>query len=527
MSSPATASAATPSKRSGWGLPLFVVIIGAFMTILDSTIVNVAIPRLMAEFGASTDQVQWVATAFLMALGVVVPVSGWLSERYGLSQLYVVALGIFTLGSALSGLSQSLGQLILFRILQGVGGGLIGPITMAMVYRLVPRERIGTAMGIYGLTVAFGPALGPTLGGYLVQYVSWRLVFYINVPIGIIGMALAMAVLPHFQTESDRPFDLWGFVTSASGLGLLLLALSEGQTWGWTSESIVLMLLGAVWLLLMFVIIELHDPYPLLDLRVFRHPVFALTSVLIMLAVVSLFSGSFFVPLFMETNQGLGAFATGMALMPGALLMGALMPIAGRLYDHIGARLPAAFGLGLVTVGALLLHGLSYLTPTGDVRLWMALRFGGIGLAMMPIMTAGLSVVPTMEISRATAINNIIQRASGSLGLAIFTSVFARQRIQHTAALAAHVTRFSPAVAALGRRAGDLATRSMQAAVIPDSRYMGLSAIGRAIAHRAFSIAIDDIFGYAAILACTGMILALFIRERRHTGRGQPATAGD
>jgi EmrB/QacA subfamily drug resistance transporter len=197
-------------QGAGWGLPLLAVIIGSFMSILDSTIVNVAIPTLQSTFGASTDQVQWVVTIFLLALGVVVPVSGWLADRYGLTRVYIASLIIFTAGSALCGLSTSLAELVFFRLLQGIGGGLLAPITMAMVYRLVPRDRIGTAMGLYGLTIAFGPALGPTLGGYLVQYVDWRLIFYINVPIGIFAVIAASRVLHASPTDRNQKLDPWG-----------------------------------------------------------------------------------------------------------------------------------------------------------------------------------------------------------------------------------------------------------------------------------------------------------------------------
>ena len=265
---------------SNWGPALFVLVIGGFMAILDTSIVNIAIPKLESVFSVNTQKVQWVVTIYLLTLGAVVPLAGWLGDRYGYRRVYMASLAIFTAGSALSGLSWSLGALMGFRVLQAVGGGLIMPITMAMLYRMVPRKRIGTAMGIWGLTAIVAPAIGPTLGGYLVQYVDWRLIFYINVPIGILGFFLSLAFVPAFSPTSRVPLDGTGFVLVASGLFGLLLGLSEGETWGWTSEPIVLILSASILLLILFVLWEFRTPHPLLDLRVFAHGSFAVANLI-------------------------------------------------------------------------------------------------------------------------------------------------------------------------------------------------------------------------------------------------------
>ncbi len=210
------------------------------MAVLDSSIVNVAIPHIQTQFGASNDDVQWVVTAYTLSMGIVVPVSGWLGDRFGLRTIYNLALVLFIIGSALCGVAWGMGILIAFRIFQAVGGGLLPAISMAMVYRIAPRERIGMAMGLYGLGIVFAPAIGPTLGGYLVEYVDWRLIFYINVPIGILGLIAAIAVLPRFgtpgtQTASTRSAS----ATICTSLFSLLLALSEGSSWGWSSYRVL------------------------------------------------------------------------------------------------------------------------------------------------------------------------------------------------------------------------------------------------------------------------------------------------
>ncbi|HET9117738.1 MAG TPA: DHA2 family efflux MFS transporter permease subunit, partial [Pseudonocardiaceae bacterium] len=278
----------TPSSRgaqaataAGWALPLVVLIVGMFMSVLDTSIVNVAIPTIQNEFGANTDDVQWVVTAYTLALGVVVPCTAWLGDRFGLTRVYNFALLAFAAGSALCGLAWDLNSLVVFRIVQAIPGGILPVITLSILYRIVPRQRLGAAMGMYGLGVVFGPAIGPTLGGYLVEYVDWRLIFYINVPIGILGAIAAVLVLPSFPQHVGRRFDVLGFLTISGGLFALLLAVSKGESWGWDSYEILGLLTVSVLSLALFVVIELEVAEPLLDVRIFRYGPFVHSLALI------------------------------------------------------------------------------------------------------------------------------------------------------------------------------------------------------------------------------------------------------
>ena len=509
------------------GVAVLVIIIGSFMSFLDSTIVNVAIPTLQAQFGASPDQIDWVVTVYLLVTGVCVPISGWLADRYGMSRVYQIALIIFTAGSALSGLSWSVGSLVFFRALQAVGGGLLGPITMAMIYRIVPRDRIGTWAGVFGITIALAPAIGPTLGGYLVEYIDWRLIFYVNVPIGVIAILLAFFVLPPLEGERSRPFDLWGFVTSASGLAMLLYALNEGASWGWTSESIILMIVGAIWLIVMFIIIELHTPEPLLDLNVFRNRTFSLTSIMIPVIVTCLYSGTYYVPLYMQTVQGQGAMVTGLTLMPAAIMMGTLMPIAGRLYDKVGARLPAVIGMAIMTTATLLLRSIGPETSRSTIMVMMMLRETGVGLTMMPTMTAGLSVIPTKDIGRASAINNIIQRTAASFGLASLTSVFTGGITAKSSQLAWTLTPFSHGFASLTQALATPAAQLTHTAAARSASAVAGLAISQVIFARAYTDAVRDVWLWAAVSAAIGFGLAWMLKEQKHpaaaAGAGHPA----
>lgn len=491
-------AAPAPEKKQGWGLPLAVLIVGMFMSILDTSIVNVAIPTIQTDFGSTTDQVQWIATAYTLALGVVVPLSSWLSDRFGMKQTYNVALILFAAGSALCGLAWNLDSMIVFRIIQAIPGGILPVVTLSMVYRIVPKEKIGQAMGMYGLGIIVAPAIGPTLGGYLVQYVDWRLIFFINVPIGILGAIAATIVLPSFPKIKGVRFDYLGFIAIATALFAILLALSEGQTWGWTGYRVLILLAVGVLALALFIIVELEVDKPLLDVRVFRYWPFTNSLLLISVIMVGLFAVLFYVPLFLQQAQGLGAFDAGLLLLPQALVMAVLMPLAGRVYDKIGPRWPAVIGLTIVTIGTYLLHNLTLVTSKGEIMGLLALRASGMGIAMMPIMTSGVGSVPTSKVGAASAFNNVVQRSASALGLAILTAVLTDQRAQmlfdRGSLLNGDTQIPTPLPGATGQFVGMYGTYS---------RMQG----------QVFVAALDQMMTITAVITGIGVVLAFFLRS--------------
>src|SRR5882757_3529083 len=380
--------------KQGWIIPLAVVVVGMFMSTLDTSIVNVAIPTMQQQFGVSTDSIQWVSTAYTLCLGVIVPTSAWLGERVGLKRLYVISLLMFSAFSALCGMAGDLNSMIFYRILQAIPGGVIPVTCLTILYKMVPREKIGAAMGLYGLGIVVAPGVGPTLGGYLVEYVDWRLIFYINVPVGVLGAILAIVVLPRFPGSAGRHFDMVGFLFVATGLFALLLALSEGQDWGWTGYRVLILLALAANCLVLFVLVELQSKQPLLNVRVFRHWPFVNSVILISILSVGLFAVLFFVPNFLQVGQNLTPMNAGLTLLPQALVMVVMMPLAGRIYDRIGPRWPAVIGLTITGIGLLLMTGINFDMPRSELIVWMMIRSFGLGLAMMPIMTGGISSLP-------------------------------------------------------------------------------------------------------------------------------------
>jgi EmrB/QacA subfamily drug resistance transporter len=496
---PGSASA-SPAPIQGWLVPLVVLIVGSFMSVLDTSIVNVAISRIQNEFGATTDEVQWVANGYTLTLGVVVPLSAWLSVRFGLSRLYIISLLGFGAGSALCGLAGSLNTLVAFRIVQAIGGGILPVITLSILYRIVPRDKIGTAMGLYGLGVVFAPGIGPSLGGYLVQYVSWRLIFYINVPIAILGAIAAVMVLPHFSGGRAGRFDVLGFLTVATGLFTLLLALSEGQRWGWSSYSILALFTVSVLSLALFVVIELEVAEPLLDVRVFRYWPFTNSLLLISVLSVGLFAVLFYIPLLLQQGLMLEPFPAGLTLLPQALVMAVLMPISGRLYDRIGPRWPAVIGLLIVTLGTYQLHQITLDTSRAEIMWLLGFRAVGLGLAMMPIFTAGIASVPLAQVSQASAFNNVVRQTSSALGVAAFTALLTRQQAQQLTDRAALLPANTP-IPHLGPPG------------IPD--WLSAWALYQRTQLQTFAHAVDWLFIIVAILTAAGVVLAIFLRSGR------------
>ncbi len=489
-----------PVSDRGWVLPLAVLVVGMFMAVLDTDIVNVAIPRMQSQFGATTDQVQWVATAYTLALGIVVPISGWLGDRYGLDRIYRFALIGFAAGSALCGLAWSLNILIAFRIVQAIGGGLLPAVAQALLYRMVPREKMGTAMGFFGLGVLFAPAVGPTVGGYLVEYVNWRLIFYINIPVAVLGVAAAAAVLPRFPRKGGQPFDGAGFATVATGLFALLLALSEGASWGWTSYRVLILIAVGLVSLALFVVVELSIEQPMLDVRVFRNWYYTNSSLLMGILFAALFAGFFYVPLFLQEGQGLGALQAGLTLLLPALITGMVMPISGQLYDRIGARWPATVGLLLVAYGTYLIHGVTLATSKGQIMLWMSIRSVGLGLSIMPIMTAGMATISSEAVGRASAMNNIIQRVASALGLGVLTAVLTSQQAQQMSDRAVLLPGVAPGFPQLQGMAAQ--------------GQAGVLSLYNATTLQVFGTAVGDIFLLTAGLTAVGVLLALMLPAR-------------
>jgi len=412
-------------------LALMSVVFGVFMAILDNTVVNVAIPKMMSVFAATQDQIEWVITAYLLVTGILTPISGFLGDRFGQKRVYLFALALFTVGSALCGLAWSTDVLILFRVIQGIGGAMLMPVSMTILFSMAKPERRGAIMGIWGIALMFAPALGPTLSGYFVEYLDFRLIFYINVPIGILSFFMVSATIPSIKGRMTEKLDVPGFMTSLLGFFCLLYALSEAPTDGWGSITILSLLVAAGILLAMFVAIELTAKNPMLDLRLLGRKVYLVSLIASSLLSVAMLGVLFILPIFLQDYVGLTPLQTGLLTLPGAIITGALMPISGNLFDKIGARPLGIIGLGLMVVTTIWMTNLNIYWTFGMIMLIYMFRQAGMGIAMMPLSTAGMNDVPRHLISRATALQNTMRNVAGSIGTAYLSTIMQTETASH------------------------------------------------------------------------------------------------
>lgn len=450
-----TATEPDSAVTTRWILPVLIIVIGMFMTLLDVTIVNVAVPAIQRDFGGSLDDVLWIATAYTLTLGVVVPLSSWLGDRFGVRVLFAGTLFGFAAGSALCGIAWDLGSLVAFRIVQAIPGGVVPVGAMVILYKVVPRHRIGLAMGMYGLGAVFAPAIGPVLGGYLVEYLNWRLVFFINLPVGILAAAGAIFWIPKIPKVAVHRFDYPGFATIAFGLSAILLACSEGESWGWTGYRILMLLVFGSLSLALFVVIELAVEHPLLDLRLLKIKSFAFSSLFMGLAFTNLLVGAFYIPVFLQQVQGLEALDAGLLILPQALAMCVTIMMSGQLYNTLGPYGMAFTGLSVLTIGNLLMARINPSLPHVDLILWTCLRSAGVGLAIIPIMTSGLAAVPLKDNNQASAIYNVLQQIGAALGLAALNTLASSQHAQMLTDREALITTGGSLYRALSTVVGD------------------------------------------------------------------------
>ncbi|MEC3981879.1 DHA2 family efflux MFS transporter permease subunit [Amycolatopsis sp. H20-H5] len=403
-----------------------VVVLGAIMAILDTTVVNVALQRLTLDFHTSFDTIQWVATGYMLALATVIPVTGWASDRFGTKRLYLVAISLFLIGSMLAGLAWNVESLIIFRVVQGLGGGMLMPAGMTILTRTAGPQRLGRVMAVLGVPMLLGPICGPILGGWLVDAVSWRWIFYINVPIGVLTMFLAWRVLPKDKPEPAERFDFVGMLMVSPGLAALIFGVSNIPSEGGVgSVKVWLPALTGLALLVAFVLRARGMENPLIDLNLFRNRPFTIAMVTMSLFCIAFFGAGVFLPNYFMLVRGESALHAGLLLAPQGFGAMITMPLTGRLVDKIGARRIVLPGLLLI------LLGMSVFTQVGaDTPYWLLLGalfvMGlGLGATMMPITTSALQSLLPKDMARASTASTIVQQTSGAVGTAGLSIVLA------------------------------------------------------------------------------------------------------
>ena len=421
-----TRSRAQPKPRvleQKWRI-LITVMFGLFMIILDSTIVNIAFPTLRAEFGATLSDAQWVISIYVLALGITTPVSGFLAERFHIKRMYLLGLGIFAFGSLLCGIAPSLPLLIAARALQGFGGGIAQPLGPAQLYRAFPPKEQGTAFGILGIALVVAPALGPILGGWLVDINLWRAIFFINVPIGIIAVVWGSFSLPDYRAGQRPLFDPLGLMTALIGFGAVLYAASEAEINGWTGiVTIGLLALGMV-VLIAHAIIELRVAKdPLMTLGLFRNRVFLNASLVGYVATVALFGAEFLMPLYLQSFRGRTALEAGVILLGVAATSAIATPAAGRLYDKIGPRTIMVVGFIVLSINTWQLALLQANTPISYIVFLLALRGLAIGLTLQTSYVTAMSAIPLEQLPRGASLLNSTRFVVQAISVATLATI--------------------------------------------------------------------------------------------------------
>ena len=430
MTTPAQAASSTDANDDkldkGLLLVASVVVVGAMMSILDVTVVNVAIKTLAQDFHTQLTTIQWVVTGYTLALATVIPLTGWGADRFGTKRLYLISVVLFVIGSMLSGLAWNSASLIFFRVLQGLGGGMLMPVGMTILTRAAGPHRVGRVMAVIGVPMLLAPIFGPILGGWLVDDYSWRWIFFINVPMGVLAVVLALRVLPRDIPQRHERLDWIGLLLLSPGLALLIYGLAQSSSaGGFDSPKVLVPAIAGALAITGFIFHGLRIRYALIDLRLFLNKVFSGSIVTLALLVISVFGGMLLIPLYLQTVRGESALDTGLLMAPQGFGAMIAMPIAGKLTDKTGVG--RIVPVGLIIVGA----GFAGLTQLqADTSYWLLALFLfimglGMGAAMMPTFSGAMQTLKHSDVAKASTTLNIVQQASASIGTAVLSVLLA------------------------------------------------------------------------------------------------------
>jgi MFS transporter, DHA2 family, multidrug resistance protein len=441
-----TTSAAAVRQREGGSVALITitVMLGLIMAIIDTTIVNVAINTIGGNLGATVDEVAWVATGYILANVVVMPLNGWLTALLGRKTVYATSLAGFTIASFFCGTARSIWVLVFYRIVQGLGGGALQPTAQAIMFETFPPERRGAAMAIFGMGAMVGPAIGPALGGWIVDNANWPLIFYINVPIGIAAFLMTLAFIPDpkYIAKPKGGIDWIGLSLLTAGLSTLQFVLEQGERDEWfSSRTIQVCALVSVLALVSFVVKSLRDRHPIVDLKVFKFRSFSVGSFLGIIMGFGLYGTALILPLFFQSLLGFTAFDTGLALMPGAFSTAVSMLIIGRILNRVDGRWSIVFGTLLFAWSSWMLGGLSVQAGYWDVFWPRVIQGFALGFLFVPLTTISLGDVPVPEMAGATGVFTLLRQLGGSLGIAILTTMLTHKTAIAWNVLASGVTQ--------------------------------------------------------------------------------------
>jgi len=502
------------------------VMLGTFMAVLDATIVNVGLPKIMASFGVGLDKIEWVVTAYMLAMAVALPTSGWLADKFGYKRLYFIGLFLFTLGSMLCGRSSDENMLIASRVIQGLGAGTIQPLGMAIISREFPPHQRGIALGFWGISAAASVSFGPIIGGFLIDRFSWPLIFDVNIPIGILAMLFTIIIQSEYINRSARKFDLTGFISVTIFLPLTLYVLSQGNaatnSQGWHAPFILAF--GAIALIAfaVFITAELTAKEPLLDLRLLNNHNFGIANIILLIFSLGMFGSTFLLPIYLQNSLGYTALQAGSVFLPVGIIQGTIAPISGRISDKLNPKLPLFIGVVLFAFSFWLNSKLSWLTEIHFIMLSLYLRGLAMGLMFTALTTVSLSEIPREKMAQASAITNSIRQLGGSLGVALLATLLTTRVNFHAQVFGGAVKPgseiYKQTTAKIKYYLQDEAGSSPAISTM-QSQSLLLSNLSK----QAYIQGIDDDFLLAGIITLIGGIPIIFLHTKKLKNKNLPA----
>jgi EmrB/QacA subfamily drug resistance transporter len=493
---------------------LVALMLGAFVAILNQTLLNVAIPHIMNDLGVSANTVQWLSTGYMLVNGIAIPITAYLIEKFGTRKLLIFAILLFTIGSLVCSFSANFSMLMVGRVIQACGAGIIMPLLMTVFFAIFPPEKRGKAMGIMGIVMIFAPAVGPTLSGWLIGHYSWRLLFDIVIPIGLLDLILSFLWMKDVTKITNPKFDFPGFLFSTIGFGFLLYGFSEAGNNGWGSTIVLTSITIGALSLFAFVWRELTTEKPMLDLRVFKYDIFSLTTLISMIVNMAMFGAMILLPIYLQNIRGYTALDSGLLLLPGAIVMGIMSPIAGALFDKIGARPLAVIGLAITVITTWGFTNLSMTTSYGHIMFLYVMRMFGMSFIMMTVMTEGLNQLPRHLGAHGTAASNTARQVAGSLGTAFLVTVMSTRQGVHMGEYGSVITSTNPFIAGQLTRIGQglAAVTHLPAAA---GNQLGAYLIYGQTMKQATIDGINDSFIVATGIAFVALILSFFIKRAK------------
>ncbi len=494
------------------------IMIGTFMAVLDATIINVALPKMMSAFGVGLDTIEWVLTAYMLALAVMLPAAAWLADRFGYKRMYFLGLMVFTVGSFMCGISNNENVLIFSRVIQGLGAGIIQPLGMAIVVREFPPKQRGLAVGFWSVAAAASVSFGPMIGGYLVDNFNWQLIFDINVPIGIFGMLITVLIQREMKQKRAGKFDIVGFISVSLFLPIMLFALTEGNaitnSAGWKAPYILACFAISIVAFAVFITTEFIVENPLIDLRLLGNYNFGISSLVMFLFGLGMFGSTFLLPLYLQDSLGYTALQSGSVFLPVGILQGIVAPISGFITGKINAKIPIMIGILLMSFSFYLNAHLSFLTEHQAIMMPLYIRGLGMGIIFSALTAVSLIDVPREKMAQASGISNVVRQLGGSFGVAILATFLTTRVSYHTQMYGGALQSNSPAYKS--------AVKNISESIVHDAgssmataRKQSQILITANVTKQAFIQGVNDDFLIASVVTLLGGIPVIFLRIRR------------